>query len=63
MKHRSTFFLEKSVTNKLKKYSYRMLETKDNYQNLIQDVHCPLCDDGITLDSQEHVLVCPAIVH
>jgi hypothetical protein len=41
----------------------RMMETKDNYQNQFQDVLCPLCDDGRTLDSQEHVMTCPAIVH
>ena len=41
----------------------RMLETKDNYPNQFQDYDCPLCDDGITLDSQEHVMLCPAIIH
>ena len=41
----------------------RMMETKDNYQNQFQDALCPLCDDGCTLDSQEHVMTCPAIVH
>ena len=41
----------------------RMMETKDNYQNQFQDALCPLCDDGFTLDSHEHVMTCPAIVH
>ena len=61
------YLLPGKISNKQAKEIFllrtRMLETKDNYQNQFQDDHCPLCDDGITLDSQEHVMLCPAIVH
>ena len=36
----------------------RMLDTKDNYPNKYPDNLCPICDDGITKDSQEHVMFC-----
>ena len=35
-----------------------MLDTKDNYPNKYKDDHCPICDDGVTRDSQKHVMVC-----
>ena len=35
-----------------------MLDTKDNYPNKYPDNLCPICDDGITKDSQEHVIFC-----
>jgi hypothetical protein len=36
----------------------RMLDTKDNYPNKHQNDHCPICDNGVTKDSQEHVMFC-----
>ena len=39
----------------------RMLETKDNYANQFSDDWCPVCDNGVTKDSQEHLTVCPSI--
>ena len=39
----------------------RMLETKDNYTNKFSDDWCPLCDNGVTKDSQEHLASCPSI--
>ena len=61
------FLLPGKISNKQAKEIFclrnRMLETKDNYQNQFEDALCPLCDDEFTLDSQEHVMTCPAIVH
>ena len=40
----------------------RMLETKDNYPNKFSDDWCPLCDNGISKDSQQHLMLCPSIL-
>ena len=39
----------------------RMLETKDNYANKFSDDLCPVCDNGVTKDSQIHLMLCSSI--
>ena len=40
----------------------RMLETKDNYANKFSNDLCPVCDNGVTKDSQQHLMLCQSIL-
>ena len=39
-----------------------MLETKDNYAKKFSDDLCPVCDNGVTKDSQQHLMLCQSIL-
>ena len=36
----------------------RMMDTKDDYPNKYQYDYCPICNDDVSKDSQEHVMYC-----
>ena len=39
-----------------------MLDIGGNFKNSAQSKHCPVCDNSETLDSQQHLMVCPALI-
>ena len=38
-----------------------MLDIGENFKNGAQSKHCPVCDNKVTLDTQEHLMICPSL--
>ena len=60
------YFIPNNTSVKMAKFIFharcRMLDLKTNYKNRnYSDMFCPICNNPETADSQQHLLVCPAL--
>ena len=57
--------LNPNFSSDVKKFTFmlrcRMVDVRNNYRNYYAQHHCPVCKDPNAEDTQDHLLLCPAI--
>jgi ferredoxin-thioredoxin reductase catalytic subunit len=60
------YLKSRKISNQLKKFIFilrsRMLDVSSNYPNKFSSKLCPVCRDGKSQDTQEHILSCPGLI-
>ena len=60
------FLQSKNIRMQLKKFIFsvrcRMLDIASNYPNKYPSKFCPVCRDEESVDTQEHLLICPQLI-